>query len=122
VRADRLTQGLALGRLGFGAGMLLAPARLSRPWIGGEAAGSGTQVVVRSLGARDLVIGAGALVSRGPDRQHWLLAAVVSDATDLIASLAAGSALPLRGRILVGAAAGGAIAAGVLALGGLRDG
>jgi hypothetical protein len=120
VRADRLTQGIAIGRLGFGAAMLAVPERVTRPWIGAEARGAGTQVVVRSLGARDLVIGAGALTSSGADQQRWLLAALVSDATDLIASLAAGATLPLRGRVLVVAAAGGAVAAGAVALAGLR--
>jgi hypothetical protein len=115
-----LARALGLARIGFGAALIARPERLTEAWIGRDAKGPGTQVAVRGLGARDLVLGAGAAVSGGPDRQRWLVAGIVGDVADLSATLAAGRAIPLRGRILVTVLAGAGIAMGGAALAGLR--
>jgi hypothetical protein len=106
----------AVGRVGFGIGLLAAPRLLTRAWIGDDADRAGAQVLTRLLGVRDLVIGAGTLVADDPDRRRWLAAAVVADATDLTVTLAAGRALPVRGRILVSLAAAGGVMLGAAAL------
>jgi hypothetical protein len=54
-------RGIALGRVALGAGLLLAPAAVARPWIGAAADRPGTQVVLRGFGARDVVLGGIAL-------------------------------------------------------------
>lgn len=111
-----LARASAVGRIGFGVGLLARPRLLTRAWIGEDADRMGPQVLTRALGIRDLVIGAGTLASDEPGRRRWLAAALVADATDLVVTLAAGSALPLRGRVLVSLAAGAGVAMGAAAL------
>jgi hypothetical protein len=106
----------AVGRVGVGIGLLARPRLLTRAWIGADADRVGAQVLTRALGVRDLVIGAGTLAASGADRRPWLVAALVADATDLTVTLAAGRALPVRGRVLVSLAAGGGVAMGAIAL------
>jgi len=77
-------------------------------------------VASRGLGARDVALGAGALASAGGALPSWVAAAVLADATDLAATVAAGDSLPLAGRVLVGTIAAGGAALGVVALVGLR--
>jgi hypothetical protein len=115
-----LARANGLGRIAFGIGLLAQPRVLTRAWIGEDSARVGAQVLTRSLGMRDLVIGAGTLASPGPDRRLWLAAALLADATDLTVTLAAGSALPLRGRVLVSLAAGAGAILGAAALAGMR--
>jgi hypothetical protein len=110
---------VAAGRIGFGAALLAEPERLVVPWIGRDGSHAGPRVLGRALGARDLVLGAGA-ISAGDDAVlTWLIAALAADGTDLLATLAAGSGVPLRGRLLVGVAAFGGLALGAAAVGGL---
>lgn len=111
-----LARASAVARLGFGVALLAAPQRLIAPWIGADGRRSGPQALARALGTRDLALGAGALAAAGAaERRRWLLAALVSDATDLTVSLAAGG-LPARGRALGALAAGGGVAMGAVAV------
>ncbi len=48
---------LAAGRVGAGAGLLVAPAAFGRRWLGTPAETPGGGVAVRALGARDLTLG-----------------------------------------------------------------
>jgi hypothetical protein len=122
VKPASLARALGLARIAFGLGLIAQPERLTTSWIGRDAkGGAGAQVAVRGLGARDLVLGAGATISDGSDRQRWLAAGMVGDAADLTATLAAGRALPMRGRVLVGVLAGAGLAMGGAALAGLRS-
>jgi hypothetical protein len=111
-----LARANGLGRIGFGLGLLAQPRRLTRAWIGEDADRTGAQVLTRALGMRDLVIGAGTLASSGSDRRRWLMAALLADLTDLSVTLAAGSALPRSGRVLVSVAAGTGMGLGAAAL------
>jgi hypothetical protein len=111
---------VAAGRIGFGVALIAAPARASALWLGGDGSRAGTQVVTRGLGARDLALGAGALVVPESQLRPWVTAGIVADTADLVATLAAGDSLPLTGRVLVCALASGAVALGVVALTGLR--
>jgi hypothetical protein len=56
-------------------------------------------VLTRSLGARDLVIGAGLAVAAAHDRDPtmWLLGGVVADSVDGVFTLAAGDQIPATG-------------------------
>jgi hypothetical protein len=112
---------VAAGRIGFGVALIAWPEHLTTRWLGDDARRGGTRVVTRGLGARDLALGAGALVAPGSQLQPWVAAGIVADTADLAATLAAGDALPLAGRILVGAVASGGVALGVLALAGMRQ-
>ncbi len=111
---------VAAGRLGFGAALILAPGRVTAPWLGRDAHRAGTQVISRGLGARDLVLGAGGLAVPEAELRPWVAAALVADTADLVATVAAGDSLPLTGRVLVGAVASGGALLGAIALAGLR--
>jgi hypothetical protein len=119
VRTARL---VAAGRIGFGVALIAAPERLTGPWLGRDAGRTGTQVVSRGLGARDVALGAGALGVPESQLRPWVLAAIVADTADLVATVAAGDSLPLAGRILVGAVASAGAVLGVVALVGLPSG
>ncbi len=121
MNAVKLARSIGLARAAFGVALLARPQRLSEPWIGSDALGAGTQVAVRGLGGRDLVLGLGTLASSGRDQQRWLAAGIAGDLADLTATLAAGRRVPLRGQVLVGAVASAGIALGARALSGLRD-
>lgn len=107
---------LAAGRVAFGAGLALAPAPFAGVWIGSRARDPRTQVLCRGFGVRDLVLGAGSLLSlRRSDfgrPRWWFVAQALSDTTDLIATLMAGAAIdPARRRIVASLAAGSALVA-----------
>jgi hypothetical protein len=113
---------VAAGRIGFGLALILVPERVTTPWLGRDADRAGTRVVSRGLGARDLALGAGALTVRETQLRPWVLAAIVADTADLVATMSAGDTLPLAGRVLVGAVASGGAVLGVIALVGLPSG
>ncbi len=113
---------VAAGRIGFGAVLLADPQPLLEPWIGGDGARPAAQVLGRALGARDLVLGAGAISATDDALVGWLVAALAADTTDLLATLGAREGVPLRGRLLVGAAAFGGMAMGAAAVAGLLSG
>ena len=110
---------LAAGRVAFGAGLALAPAPFAGVWIGRRAREPRTQVICRGFGVRDLALGAGGLLSLQRNdfgRPRWWFAAqALADATDLVATLAAGPILPPARRRAVAALAGGSAAIGIAA-------
>lgn len=114
-----LARAVAIGRAGFGVAMIAQPRRITEPWIGVDGLRGGVPVLAQALGMRDLVIGVGGLTAPQPEVRRWLIAGLASDSTDLLASVAAGDALPVRGRVLVGLAAGVGIALGAAAVLGL---
>ena len=93
-------------RLVLGAAFVLAPGVLSG-WIGEDGRRPGTRVLARAFGARDAVIGLGALLAlrEGAPARRWLQLAAAVDAVDALASLAGAGQLP--GRKALGAAAAG---------------
>jgi hypothetical protein len=107
-----------IGRAAIGVLAIADPTRMLDPWIGKDATRGSNKVLGRALGARDLVIAAGTLRSvNDPDAlRPWLAAATLADCVDFGATAAAGSDLPLRGRVFVMALAGGAAAMGAIAL------
>jgi hypothetical protein len=111
---SRLAKGLALNRIAFGAGLILAPSLCARTWIGSAASDERAQVLARALGARDLALGAGGLLAlreADSDRaRRWFAAQGVADAVDLLATLAGGRAVPASGRVFAIAMAGGSAA------------
>ena len=123
--AGRGAWAVAAGRVALGLTALAWPSVPARPWVGATADEVPVQVFGRALGARDLALGAGALVALrrqatepGP-ASAWVAAGALSDALDVAASLASWGGLPRMTRWLVVASAGGAAlagAAGALAL------
>lgn len=105
------TRALGAGRFLLGAAFCLAPGLAGR-WVGNASRAPGARMVIRSLGARDAVLGLGTLASLDEPAQlrRWLVASSVCDATDFLATLA-GPDAPARSAVV--AVAGGAAAAGV---------
>jgi hypothetical protein len=111
---------VAAGRVGIGLVALAWPSVPARPWVGATADDVAVRVFGRALGARDLVLGLGALAALRDRRpgapgaaRAWVAAGALSDALDVAASLAAWHELPRTTRWLVAASAGGAAVAGV---------
>jgi hypothetical protein len=99
-------------RIIYGVGLVVAPAPLTRRWLGSAADTAPTQVPLRGLGAREAVLHAGAAVAatRGTPVRPWLLASVAGDVTDIVATVMHHRQLP------EGAARATAIVAGGSAL------
>ncbi len=97
---------MAAGRVLIGATMLAAPDLVAAPWVGHDARTPGARVIVRALGARDAVLGAGTLAAGGDraELRRWLIASSASDTADFVATLA-GPRSPARFAVLAMAAA-----------------
>jgi hypothetical protein len=113
-------QVLAAGRVAIGLALIAVPGRIGRSWIGPEASGAGTRVFARSLGVRDVALGAGALMAlrQGDPARRWIAMGAAADAVDFGATLAA-PGIPVRGKVVTAAIAGAALAAGVRLAGAL---
>jgi hypothetical protein len=114
--------GLALSasRAAFGAVMIAAPGFIGEKWIGEPGRYERVALLSRSVGARDLVLGAGAVavLARGNDDAARILLTgqVISDAADFAGTLAVRERLPESGSRWTLALAGvSAVAAGVAA-------
>jgi hypothetical protein len=106
-------------RIAYGAGLIVAPRRLGARWLGPAASAAPTQVPLRALGAREILLHAGALVAavRGAPLRPWLAGSVAGDLTDVISTVAGRRQLPdgsARATVLVGG--GSALAGAVLAI------
>ena len=115
-----LAQIVAAGRVLVGLMLFVVPTRVTRHWVGAtEGERTGTKVMAMGLGARDVVIGAGALAAVHAGNgaaKPWLLGSAAADLMDLTATLRAAGDLPtgaVAGTVLV---AGGAAAAGIYVL------
>lgn len=110
-----LTLAFAAGRGLFGVGLMAVPGRLASGWIPDDHSRSQTQMIVRGIGGRDIALAGGtvAAVVGEWDARPWLLAAIASDGSDILASLLAGDALPGRAKKGTLALAGLAVACGV---------
>jgi hypothetical protein len=108
----------ALGRLGFGTGLLAAPGPLGRVLLGEQAGEPAARGLLRFYGTRDTVLGLGALraSSGGTDVGPWIVAGIASDVLDAGVMVAEWSDLPPDKRIPGIAAALGAAAAGIALL------
>src|ERR1700733_4801989 len=106
-------------RIAYGAGLILAPARLAQRWLGPESSRAPTQVPLRGLGMREVVLHAGALaaaLAKAPLRP-WLLASIAGDLTDVAATIVGRDQLPAgsaQATVVVGG--GSALITSVLAI------
>jgi hypothetical protein len=122
--AKVLAGALAVNRAAFGLNYLLRPQEARSSWIGGAARIPGAQVMIRSQGVRDVVLGAGALraLARGDERElrAWVAGHTVCDLTDAVATWTARRRLPKKGARLALVVAGASTAVGAAAAAGLR--
>ena len=104
---------VAWGRVGIGAGAIVAPTSMARPWIGPGARGWDRRLLARTMGGRDLALGVGALRALGvsdAEARPWVALGGTADAVDAVATVLAFGSLPHRSRwgilaVTVGAAA-----------------
>jgi hypothetical protein len=88
-------RGLAVGRVAVGTAFVAAPDTATRAWLGTRSEDDpGREVAVRALGARDVVLGIGLLVSlrRGTEKRQaarWVEAAIVADLADAASTVVA---------------------------------
>jgi hypothetical protein len=123
VNARAATRLLAVGRLIIGAVVLASPDLATRTWLHSRRLPRPATVLARATGARDVAIGAGALLAgNGAALRPWLLAGLVADATDLAATVAVRDSLPRTAIPMIAGAAGSGIALGVIALAGDESG
>jgi len=95
----RLALALAAGRVGLGGACTIAPRLVARQWVGGVGGLPEAVVLARALGARDLLLGLGALNGARAGRVPvgWLAAGAAADAVDAASTLLHWSDLP-KGR------------------------
>ncbi len=99
MQISRISAATVLGlRVGYGLGLIAAPARLTRRWLGPAVEDAPVQVALRALGAREAILHAGALLalSRRAPLRPWLLASAAGDLTDVVATAAGRRRLPRR--------------------------
>ena len=104
----------ALGRLGIGAGLVVAPGVVGGAWVGAPADERDGQVLAIGLGGRDVALALGTLraLAAGHGARPWLRAGIVADTADLVATLRARDRLaPVAVPVTV-AIAGGSILLG----------
>ncbi len=111
------TIAFAAGRIGFGAALIAVPEKAGARWIGRDAERAPVKIALRGLGARDIALSMGTLLTLDdPDRlAPWLALTIGSDLTDIAATLAVPAGkLPDNARwgtvALAGAAAAGGAA------------
>jgi hypothetical protein len=106
-----------LARIGYGVILVLDPARLTKRWLGPPS--EPTEVALRGLGAREVVLHVMALVSaaRGGPVRPFLAASMAGDLADIAATTAARRAVPKLAvpATIVVAGASVAISAGLAA-------
>jgi len=103
--AQKVAQGLAVGRVLVGVSLCVAP-NVAAQWAGDDVRNAGAHVITRALGARDAALGLGTLTSvHEPSHlRRWLVASSACDAADFVVMLA-GPRSPRRSLVLAMAAA-----------------
>jgi hypothetical protein len=109
-----LTQ-LNAGRIAIGATLMARPDLVTGQWLGKDGRRAAVQVLGRSFGARDAVLGAGTLqaLRSGQSLRPWVVAGLFADAADLVATHAGRDHLPQPAAPLIYALAGGAFLVGL---------
>jgi hypothetical protein len=112
--------GFGIGRALFGLGFLLAPRQGGRLWVGEAGTRPQAALGFRSIGVRDLALGAGAALATlrgGDDAPAWFAAMAIADLGDVAGTAIASGDIPRRSRDVTFAIAGGsALAAGAFAV------
>jgi hypothetical protein len=111
-------RGVAALRVALGVTALVSPGVAAQPWVGRSAGDPAGAVLGRAAGARDVALGAGALLAArggGRDERLWVVAGAFCDVLDAMTTFAHWRRLPAPGRLLVSGAAVGAAAVGALA-------
>lgn len=85
-----LARGVAVARIALGAGLLLAPRWVTRPWLRGAHPAPDAETAWRVAGSRDIALGVGTLmaVKHGSSGlRGWLEAGALADGLDVLSLL-----------------------------------
>lgn len=109
----------AASRVAVGLLLFLFPGRVLKGMLGGRDVPAGVALIGRLLGARDAILGAGAIAALQDNHPHsvrpWMAYGMVADASDALGMLVAYRHLPRRKRfVMLSMALGGAGAGGYL--------
>ena len=106
---------MGLGRVAIGASMVVSPEKAGATWVGALSKRPGAQTLTAAVGARDVALGLGALVtaSDGDAARPWVLGAALGDFVDLVATVRAKEDLPDQAVIGVGILAGASALTGL---------
>ena len=101
-------------RVGVGLAFALAPAKMSKLWMGQNVDSVYTRMAGRALGSRDLALGIGLLTAmqRGSTARGWLEAGVLADSVDTFTALSGMRRLPKIRSLFYVASGVGAVALG----------
>ena len=96
-------------RVAYGAGLIVAPERLTRRWLGPAAGAPPTQVPLRGMGAREIVVHGAAIAAALNDLplRPFLAASAAGDLADILATVAGRDGLPKGSAPATLAVAGG---------------
>jgi hypothetical protein len=88
-------------RVAYGAGLIAAPERLARRWLGPASASGPTQVALRGIGGREVAVHATAIGAAlwGAPVRPWLAASITGDLADIAATTIARHELPDRSAV-----------------------
>ena len=108
-----LTQ-LSAGRIAIGAVLIVKPELVTAGWLGRQGRKPAVKVLARGFGARDAALGAGTLATlrSGGSTRTWVLAGLLADTADLLATHGSREQLPSGSAPLIYALAGGALLIG----------
>jgi hypothetical protein len=83
-------------RVAYGAGLIAAPERLARRWLGPAAGAPPTQVPLRGVGAHEIVVHGAAIAAALHDLplRPFLAASIAGDLADILATVAGRRGLP----------------------------
>jgi hypothetical protein len=114
VKPRDLLMQLSAGRIAIGAAMVAKPPLVAGGWVGKDSRRPGGQVITRALGARDAALGAATIAALrgGQPVKPLVLAGLVCDGTDLLATHAARQDLPRMAAPMIYALAGAALLVG----------
>ena len=102
-------------RVAYGAGLIVAPRRLTRSWLGPAGGEPPAAVAVRGLGAREVALHGAALVAavRGEPLRRWLALSVGGDLSDIAATVAGRGGIPRKAPLATAVVAGASAAISV---------
>ncbi|HEY8762743.1 MAG TPA: hypothetical protein VIM18_00990 [Solirubrobacteraceae bacterium] len=83
-------------RIAYGVTLMISPGRLTLRWLGPDSSRAPTQVPLRGLGAREIVLHTGALIAAVRDRplRPWLAGSIAGDCVDIAATVLGRAELP----------------------------
>jgi hypothetical protein len=95
---NRKTAAIVLfaSRIAYGVALMLAPASITKRWLGEDRNTDAAKVALRALGAREVVLHVGGLIAaqRGAPIRPWIGASIAGDVVDIVSTAAGRGGLP----------------------------